>query len=102
VIERAVLLARHPVIDRDDLELNEGPPPSFRPIAFAEARTPGPVPALPGSTTPLCRVVREALEACAGNQTLAAARLGIGRRTLSRWLDALEIPRPRKHRPPGC
>ncbi len=37
-----------------------------------------------------------ALEACAGNQTEAAKRLGISRRTLLYKLDRLGIPRPRK------
>ena len=38
----------------------------------------------------------EALEACAGNQTRAAERLGVSRRTLSTWLERHQIPRPRK------
>jgi transcriptional regulator with GAF, ATPase, and Fis domain len=55
---------------------------------------------VPGTNTRLRAITREdviaALAACAGNQTLAATRLGMGRRTLSRWLDRLAIPRPRK------
>jgi transcriptional regulator with PAS, ATPase and Fis domain len=38
----------------------------------------------------------EALERCNGNQTRAAALLGIARRTLVSRLDAHRIPRPRK------
>jgi DNA-binding NtrC family response regulator len=38
----------------------------------------------------------DALEACAGNQTQAAAMLGMPRRTFVARLDAYGIPRPRK------
>ncbi|XXX74341.1 sigma 54-interacting transcriptional regulator [Sorangium sp. So ce134] len=37
-----------------------------------------------------------ALEACGGNQTHAAAQLGISRRTLINRLEAFSLPRPRK------
>ncbi|WP_437753371.1 sigma 54-interacting transcriptional regulator [Sorangium sp. So ce1389] len=37
-----------------------------------------------------------ALEACGGNQTHAAAQLGISRRTLINRLEAFRLPRPRK------
>jgi DNA-binding NtrC family response regulator len=40
----------------------------------------------------------EALEHCVGNQTEAARRLGISRRTLISRLEAYDIPRPRKRR----
>jgi DNA-binding NtrC family response regulator len=40
----------------------------------------------------------EALEACGGNQTKAAEKLGISRRTLVSRLDAYNLPRPRKRR----
>jgi DNA-binding NtrC family response regulator len=42
------------------------------------------------------RAIREALEACHGNQTRAAARLGISRRTLVERLERYNLPRPRK------
>lgn len=44
------------------------------------------------------RQIAEALEACAGNQTQAAKRLGISRRTLVDRLDRYGFPRPRKPR----
>lgn len=42
------------------------------------------------------RRILEALEACNGNQTRAAERLGIARRTLLKRLDEYGLPRPRK------
>jgi two-component system response regulator AtoC len=51
-----------------------------------------------GTESPRQRIV-DALFACAGNQTRAAAMLGISRRTLITRLQVLDIPRPRV-RPP--
>lgn len=45
------------------------------------------------------RVV-DALERCAWNQTQAAKRLGMSRRTLIKRLEAFALPRPRKSSPP--
>jgi DNA-binding NtrC family response regulator len=39
----------------------------------------------------------QALEECGGNQTEAAKRLGISRRTLLTRLDQFKLPRPRKN-----
>jgi len=44
------------------------------------------------------RRIAQALESCAGNQTRAAERLGISRRTLLNRLDEFDLPRPRKDR----
>jgi len=40
--------------------------------------------------------VLDALEACSGNQTRAAALLGISRRTLINRIETFGLPRPRK------
>jgi two-component system, NtrC family, response regulator AtoC len=40
--------------------------------------------------------ILEALSSCGGNQTRAAQRLGISRRTLVNRLNELDLPRPRK------
>ncbi len=42
------------------------------------------------------RQILDALEACAGNQTRAAQRLGITRRALVRRLEKFDLPRPRR------
>jgi two-component system response regulator AtoC len=42
------------------------------------------------------RAIVEALEACGGNQTAAAKKIGVSRRTLVSRLDKYAIPRPRK------
>jgi DNA-binding NtrC family response regulator len=39
-------------------------------------------------------LIKEALLACGWSQTRAAERLGVGRRTLSRWMTAYRLPRP--------
>jgi transcriptional regulator with PAS, ATPase and Fis domain len=40
--------------------------------------------------------IARALEQCAGNQTRAAALLGVSRRTLINWIERLDMPRPKK------
>jgi two-component system response regulator AtoC len=96
VMERAVLLAPDAILSPEELPLEKmsstlmpakGPPdgpaaPAGRGDAEEEDR----------------RRILGALEACAGNQTLAARSLGISRRTLINRLDAFGLPRPRKGR----
>jgi DNA-binding NtrC family response regulator len=40
--------------------------------------------------------ILEALMECGGNNTEAAKLLGVSRRTLGKWLELYDIPRPRK------
>jgi DNA-binding NtrC family response regulator len=77
VIERAVLLCNDDTITPDDL-------------AFEAL-----VPAGPGGDDERSRIL-QALQACAGNQTKAAVKLGISRKTLGVKMDLLGIPRPQK------
>jgi len=74
--------------------------PDFQTLIPPEPRdAPGPVEpsASPDAHSERERIVA-ALEACAGNQTKAAAALGISRRTLIHRLDQYGLPRPRKRR----
>lgn len=41
--------------------------------------------------------MRQVLEACNGNVTLAASVLGVGRASLYRWVKRLQAPRESKH-----
>ncbi len=59
---------------------------------------------LPEDSTPLTlpeehRRIQAALSECGGNQTRAAHRLGISRRTLINRLEEYNLPRPRKGHP---
>jgi two-component system response regulator AtoC len=72
-------------------------PPSAAPSAESaplprESSAPNPLRA-PGDER---KLILEALEECAGNQTRAAELLGISRRTLVSRLNDFDIPRPRK------
>jgi transcriptional regulator with PAS, ATPase and Fis domain len=87
VIDRAVLLARGDALEPVDLPFDAS-------TANAELT------AIDESEED--RQMREritrALDQCAGNQTRAAEVLGFSRQTLSRWLDRLQLRRPRKGR----
>ncbi len=95
LIERAVLLGRGPLILPEHLPLD---PPSGSTVIATPAATPErPVPITPPADhgDERARVIA-ALDACAGNQTRAAAMLGISRRTLVYRLDLYGLARPRK------
>jgi two-component system, NtrC family, response regulator AtoC len=101
VMERAILLATHGVVEPDHVLL-EAPPPSDELMdaefdaetAVMEALPP---PAPGDADDERSRVVR-ALEACGGNQTRAAQMLGVSRRTLINRIEEFNLPRPKKGR----
>jgi DNA-binding NtrC family response regulator len=89
VLERALLLAGDGEISAKHLALAEVK--SSAPPATATASDE----LSPSQTDERQRIV-EALEACAGNQSRAAKRLGMGRSTLAVKLALYKIPRPRR------
>ena len=101
VIERAVLLCEGPEIGPEHLSLSPlsvPPPPSDRDAQPTPSSDRG---APPSGLTEELRAkererILEALEQCAGNQTRAAATLGISRRVLIHRLESYGVPRPRK------
>jgi transcriptional regulator with PAS, ATPase and Fis domain len=84
VIGRAALLAGGAPIGPEHLLFDEAP-----------AATPAPS-AAPAADDPERARILAALDACAGNQTQAAKRLGISRATLVHKLDLYGVARPRK------
>jgi DNA-binding NtrC family response regulator len=72
------------------------------PAPTEPAAIPEPAPSAPPRTLPAefqeleRRRIVEALEACGGNQSRAAAMLGISRRTLVSRIGEFGLPRPRK------
>jgi DNA-binding NtrC family response regulator len=105
-IEAATLLACNGVIQLDDLQLpspTETPSEDFTPaplIPEAGLHLPGGgPPPVRNRRYPTREEILAALACCGGNQTLAAARVGIGRRTLCRVLVRMGIPRPRRSGP---
>ncbi len=111
-IERAVVLAHGAAIRIEHLATEPAPRRRVEtgPIAATSAIPANP--AIPRATVSAedTGAMRDALAAaerrrilavlddCAGNQTQAALKLGISRRTLLKRLDAYAVPRPRKGR----
>ena len=80
------------------LPTESGPP--FAPDRATDAAAPpARAPAKRDPDNDMRQKIIDALEACAGNQTRAAAALGVSRRTLINRLDRYNIPRPRKRKP---
>jgi transcriptional regulator with PAS, ATPase and Fis domain len=95
VMERALLLSRGGVIGPEHL-----PAERLRTTVYPRVPAPSPPETQP---VPGKRVrgrerqqLLDALAECGGNQTRAAKRLGISRRTLVTWLKESGVPRPRK------
>lgn len=100
VIERAALLAQGDVIEAGHVLIDAHEPAERLFEADFEADTgvstrvpPRPDPELDDER----RRIIDALEACGGNQTRAAKRLGVSRRTLINRLDTFDLPRPKKN-----
>jgi DNA-binding NtrC family response regulator len=114
VVERALLLCGDGAIEAQHLRLHRprtsSPPrpepgenPTIPPPRSAEEQSPTTIPSpdvgLEGIVWSRDQVrlrTIEALQACRGNQTRAAALLGISRRTLVSRLTEFGLPRPRK------
>jgi transcriptional regulator with PAS, ATPase and Fis domain len=92
VIERALLLARGGDLDTRHVVAALGKPASPR----TEPRAASAPAVLDDDEARERQRIVEALEACAGNQTRAARRLGIARATLTHKLALYRLPRPRK------
>jgi len=100
VIERAVLLCDGPAIGLDHLPADKldqarAPKPTPPPQQPLTAASTGGRSRTPTQENERQRIL-DALTACAGNQSRAAQRLGISRRTLVTKLDTYRIPRPKK------
>ncbi|MDC3985045.1 sigma 54-interacting transcriptional regulator [Polyangium jinanense] len=100
-IERAVVLCPGETLRPEHLPSRLQASGVKAPMAItSEVAPPSSLPAPPSRPAAARADEREriiaALEACAGNQTQAAARLGISRQTLIAKIEAYGLPRPRK------
>jgi two-component system, NtrC family, response regulator AtoC len=96
VIERAVLISRDGVIRDEHVPVERLRTTVYR-QGTAGPRAQGPDPEEKSASQERQRLL-DALAACGGNQSRAAKRLGISRRTLVTRLGKFSLPRPRKPR----
>jgi two-component system response regulator AtoC len=93
VMERAVLLSEDGVIRREHIPVDR-----LRSTIYPTSTQPPAATAEPGKPSDVAERQRllDALAECGGNQSRAALRLGISRRTLVSRLQTFGLPRPRK------
>ncbi len=102
VVERACALATGPVVEREHLVFDESTSPGSDPPPGGSRSTwAPPAPSVDGGLKETLaaeekRRILEALEASAGNQTKAADKLGMPRRTLVARLSEYGLTKPRK------
>jgi two-component system response regulator AtoC len=95
-VEHGVVMARGPKVTLRDLpaSVRQGSKPFSGNLGTSPRRTAAPVPDHLNLQETEKRLILDALEACKGNRTKAAQRLGISRRTLHRKLKELQNPEP--------
>jgi DNA-binding NtrC family response regulator len=93
VIERAYVLAEEPYIDRADVQTAIA---SGTRRSNSAGRASRAVPGHPDTLAERERVIRSTLRETGGKVRLAAARLGISRMTLYRWMTELGIATPER------
>ena len=106
VMERAVLLCVDDEITAEQLPVEKMERTFATPVA-GQSTWPAAVSSAPKSNPAKEETAAEkrerilaALMSCGGNNTEAAKVLGVSRRTLGKWLELYDIPRPRKKRKP--